>query len=62
MTQYELADRLCAATEILAGIIREQAAVIAQADIPDETKDALARKRGIAEAEMELLEYEIRGL
>lgn len=60
MTQYELTDKLCGLTETLAGIIREQAAVIAQADIPDETKNELARKRSIAEAEMASLENKIK--
>ena len=37
---FELIDRLCGVTTQLADLVRKQAAVIMQADIPDETKES----------------------
>ena len=46
MGVYEMLDRMCGITTMLADLVREQASIIAQADIPDETKEVLA-KRGM---------------
>ena len=61
MTSIELIDRLCAVVEAQAKIIREQALFIEQMQTVDqETKEKFAEKRDAADAELDLLEYELR--
>lgn len=45
---------------MLADLVREQASIIAQADIPDETKEVLAKKRDAAYKELDIMEYSLR--
>lgn len=60
MRQFEIIDRLCGVTTMLADLVREQASIIAQADLPDETKEALAQRRKKADDELDALEYGMR--
>ncbi len=60
MGLYEVIDKLCSVTTMLADLVREQAAVIAQADIPDETKEVLANKMDAAYEELDVIEYGLR--
>lgn len=57
---YETIDRLCEVTTMLADLVREQAAVIAQADIPDDVKAEFAKKRATADDELDIVEYAVR--
>lgn len=57
---YEMIDRMCGVTTMLADLVREQAAIIAQADIPDETKEIIAKKRDAAYEELDVIEYGLR--
>ncbi len=57
---YEMIDRMCGVTTMLADLVREQAAIIAQADIPDETKEVLAKKRDAVYDELDIIEYGLR--
>lgn len=59
-SEYELIDRLCGVTTQLADLVRKQAAVIMQADIPDETMEALEAERQPIDDEMDQLEYRMR--
>lgn len=56
MGAYEAVDRLCDVAVMLAELVREQAAVIAQADIPDEAKSQLAGKRETAGKELDAIQ------
>lgn len=60
MGEYEMIDRLCGVTTMLADLVREQAAIIAQADIPEETKQLIAKKRDATDEELDILEYHLR--
>lgn len=60
MGAYEAIDKLCAVTTMLSDLVREQAAIIAQADIPDETKEILAKKRDAVDKELDVIEYGLR--
>lgn len=60
MEDYELIDRLCGVTTMLADIVKEQAAIIEQADIPDSVKEALKQKRDAADSELDVIEYGLR--
>ncbi len=60
MGVYEMLDRMCSITTMLADLVREQASIIAQADIPDETKEVLAKKRDAAYKELDIMEYSLR--
>lgn len=60
MGVYEMLDRMCGITTMLADLVREQASIIAQADIPDETKEVLAKKRDAADKELDIMEYSLR--
>lgn len=60
MGEYEMIDRLCGVTTMLADLVREQAAIIAQADIPEETKQLIAEKRDATDEELDILEYHLR--
>lgn len=60
MGEYEAIDRLCGVTTMLADLVREQAAIIAQADIPEETKQIIAKKRSAADKELDIIEYGLR--
>ena len=60
MGAYEAMDKLCAVTTMLSDLAREQAAIIAQADIPDETKEILAKKRDAVDKELDVIEYGLR--
>ena len=60
MGSYEMIDRLCEVTTMLADLVKEQASLLAQADIPDETLVALHEKRQKADDELDTLEYALR--
>lgn len=60
MGDYELIEKLCEVTTTLADIVREQAAIIAQTDIPDSAKEALEKKRNMADSELDAIGYGIR--
>lgn len=60
MGEYEAIDRLCSITTMLSDIVREQAAIIEQADIPESTKDVLKRKRDTANSELDAVWQEKR--
>lgn len=60
MENYEIIDRLSGAVEMMAGIIREQAAIIAQADVPEATKELLDEKRAAVADELDVIEYRMR--
>lgn len=60
LSLYEMVDRMCGITTMLADLVREQASVIAQADIPDETKEVIAKKRDAAYEELDIIEYGLR--
>lgn len=60
MTSYELIDMLCGVTDVLIGIIREQQLIVEQADIPDETKENMRKKKDVAEMEMNIIECPMR--
>lgn len=53
MGGFEVVDRLCSVTAMLADIVREQAAIIEQADVPDSVKEELKQKRNAAELELD---------
>lgn len=60
MGAYEAIDKMCSVTTMLADLVREQAAIIAQADIPDETKELLEQKRDDVDKELDIIEYGLR--
>lgn len=60
MGLYESLDRMCSVTTTLADLVREQAAIIAQADIPDETKELLEQKKDAVDKELDIIEYGLR--
>ncbi len=57
---FELIDRLCEVTTQLADLVRKQAAIIMQSDIPEETKKELEAERKPIDDELDLLEYKMR--
>ena len=57
---FELIDRLCEVTTQLADLVRKQAAIIMQSDIPEETKKELEAERKPIDDEVDLLEYKMR--
>lgn len=60
MGNYEAIDRLCGVTTMLADLVREQAALLEMADLPEETLVALREKRAKASGELDILEYSLR--
>ena len=60
LSLYEMVDRMCGITTMLADLVREQASIIAQADIPDETKEFLTEKRDATYEELDVIEYGLR--
>jgi len=60
MGDYEMIDKLCGVTTMLSDIVKEQAAIIAQADIPDSVKESLEEKRSAADLELDVIEYGLR--
>lgn len=57
---FELIDKLCEVTTQLADLVRKQAAIIMQSDIPEETKKELETERKPIEDKLDLLEYKMR--
>lgn len=57
---FELIDRLCEVTTQLADLVRKQAAIIMQSDIPEETKKELEAERKPIDDELDLFEYKMR--
>lgn len=57
---FEVIDGLCRATEELAGIVRKQAEVLAQADIPEELAQELQKERDGVDNALDVLEYKMR--
>lgn len=55
MGEYELVERLCGVTAVLADVVKEQAAIIAQADIPDSTKVELEQRRKAVYSELDII-------
>ena len=58
MGVYEIIEKLCAVTRLQADIIRQQAEVIAQAEIVDELAAGLADKRETAVEALAAIEKE----
>lgn len=58
MGVYEIIEKLCAVTRLQADIIRQQAEVIAQAEIADELAAELSDKRETAAAALAAIEKE----
>ena len=56
----EVIDGLCKVTEELAGIVKKQAEVLAQADIPEELAKELQEERDRADNALDVLEYKMR--
>lgn len=57
---FEVIDGLCKVTEELAGIVKKQAEVLAQADIPEELAQELRKEREEADNALDILEYKMR--
>lgn len=57
---FEVIDGLCKVTEELAGIVKKQAEVLAQADIPEELAQELQKEREEADNALDILEYKMR--
>lgn len=57
---FEVIDGLCKVTEELAGIVKKQAEVLAQADIPEELAQELQEERDRADNALDVLEYKMR--
>ncbi len=57
---FEVIDGLCRATEELVGIVRKQAEVLAQADIPEELAQELQGERDRVDGALDVLEYKMR--
>lgn len=57
---FETIDRLCSVTTLLADLVRDQAAIIAQCDIPEETRKEYDRRKDEIDTELDLLEYRLR--
>lgn len=60
MTSYELINELCCITEILMEVVKEQAGIIAQTDVPEETKYNLEKKIEEISSDMNTMEYSLR--
>ncbi len=57
---FEVIDGLCRVTEELAGIVKKQAEVLAQADIPEELAQELQEVGDRADNALVVLEYKMR--
>lgn len=60
MGDYEAIDRLCSIITMLSDIVREQAAIIEQADIPESTKEVLKRKRDTVNSALDAVWHKTR--
>lgn len=58
----EIIDMLCQVTNTQAAIIRKQAYVIGQAEIASTIDDELRKERDAADAQLDIIEYKLRGL
>ena len=58
MSLFEIIERLCAVTHLQADIIKEQAEVIAQAEISDKIAAELSEKRETAVAALAVIDEE----
>lgn len=57
---YETIDRLCSVTTLLVELVRDQAAIIAQCDIPEDARKEYDRRKDEIDTEIDLLEYRLR--
>lgn len=60
MGQYEIIDRLCGVTTELSDLVKKQAEIIAQCDIPDELNEELDAMREKADKDLDVIEYKLR--
>ena len=58
----EIIDLLCQVTNTQAAIIKKQAYVIGQAEIASAINDELQKERDAADAQLDIIEYKMRGL
>ncbi len=58
----EIIDLLCQVTNTQAAIIKKQAYVIGQAGIASTIDDELQKERDAADAQLDIIEYKLRGL
>lgn len=57
---YETIDRLCSVTTLLTELVRDQAALIAQCDVPEDVRKEYDRRKDEIDTEFDLLEYRLR--
>lgn len=57
---FDVIDMMCEVTTMLSDIVREQAYILEQADIPDELKEGLRAMRDDADAKLDNIEYKLR--
>jgi len=60
MGSYETIDRLCKITNELLDIVKKQAEVIEQADVPKELALSLENDTSAVVDELDVIEYELR--
>ena len=58
----EIIDMLCQVTFTLSAIIKKQAYVIGQTGIASTIDDELQKERDAADAQLDIIEYKMRGL
>lgn len=57
---YEIIDRLCCVTNMLADITKMQAEVIAQMDISEKIEGKLGKMNEDVENQLDIIEYKLR--
>lgn len=57
---YETIDRLCSVTTLLADLVRDQAALLAQCDIPEDARKEYERRKDEIDTDLDILEYRLR--
>jgi len=62
MGVYGLIDSLCQVTNDLLFIVKQQAEILAQADVPEELLHNLTEKRDKEEDDLDIIEYRLRNL
>lgn len=57
---FDVIDMMCEVTTMLSDIVREQAYILEQADIPEELKEDMRAMRDNADANLDKIEYKLR--
>ena len=57
---FDVIDMMCEVTTMLSDIVREQAYILEQADIPEELKEDMRAMRDNADAKLDNIEYRLR--